>query len=278
MRYDDATKPGARAAARDETEAAEAAAPGEQAPDPARDDDSDDNDDTEAVEHEGQVYRIPKALKGAFLMNADYTRKTQELAGHRRALERDRAELAAKASSCWSAACRPTWASRAPCRLSAFAAQDPHGAQDLWMKYQDLAHTRERYGWALTHHQSQQQAQEARELTAQLAHTGQVLSRQIEGWSPQVAAKLVDYAAAFGVTIDELREIADPRLWMILHRAHLGDQALQQQATARNVAQTQAVRPAVSVSGTAAPAGSVRDEMATGEWMKRRNEQTGRRR
>jgi hypothetical protein len=286
MRYDDATKPGARAAARDETEAAEAAAPGEQAPDPARDDDSDDNDDTEAVEHEGQVYRIPKALKGAFLMNADYTRKTQELAGHRRALERDRAELAAKADSLHGALDAHVGLHAADQQLEAFAgvdwqafaAQDPHGAQDLWMKYQDLAHTRERYGWALTHHQSQQQAQEARELTAQLAHTGQVLSRQIEGWSPQVAAKLVDYAAAFGVTIDELREIADPRLWMILHRAHLGDQALQQQATARNVAQTQAVRPAVSVSGTAAPAGSVRDEMATGEWMKRRNEQTGRRR
>ena len=281
MKYDDATKPGARASVRDDTDVADAAALGEQEADQQGDP---SGDDSEEVEHEGQVYRIPKALKGAFLMNADYTRKTQELAGHRRALERDRAQLAEKADSLHGALGAHVGLHAADQQLEAFAgvdwqtlaAQDPHGAQALWMKFQDLAHTRERYGWALAHHQGRQEAQAAQELSAQLAHTGQVLSREIEGWSPQVAARLVDYAGAFGVTIDELREIADPRLWKILHRAHLGDQALQQQATARNVAQTQAVRPAVSVSGSATPAGSVRDEMPTGEWMKRRNDQTRR--
>ncbi len=275
MTYDDATKPGVRGAAREDTDIAEAEAPDDQA-----------GGDTEEVEHEGQVYAIPKALKGAFLMNADYTRKTQELAGHRRALERDRAHLDEKADSLHGALDAHVGLHAADQQLEAFAGvdwqafaqQDPHGAQALWMKFQNLAHGRERYGWALAHHQDRQAAVAAQELSAQLAHTGQVLSREIEGWSPQVAAKLVDYAGAFGVTIDELREIADPRLWKILHRAHLGDQALQQQATARSVAQTQAVRPAVSVAGSAAPAGSVRDEMPTKEWMTQRNEQTRRRR
>jgi len=44
-------------------------------------------DDTDEVEHDGQKYRVPKALKGAFLMHADYTRKTQEVAEQRRALD-----------------------------------------------------------------------------------------------------------------------------------------------------------------------------------------------
>ena len=43
------------------------------------------DDDTFELEVDGQVHTVPAALKGAFLRQADYTRKTQELADHRRA-------------------------------------------------------------------------------------------------------------------------------------------------------------------------------------------------
>lgn len=240
------------------------------------------DDETHEVEHEGRVYRIPNALRGAFLMNADYTRKTQELADHRRALEQDRSDLDARRETIQASLDLRVALHAADEQLAAFedvdwdsfAHQDPHGAQALWAKHQALAHTRERYVWAITHHEEQARRQAEQDLAAQMTETGRVLSREIEGWSPQVAAKLVEYAAAFGVTLEELREIADPRLWKILHRAHQGEQMQQQQATARNVAQAQAVRPAVSVTGAAAPTGSVRDDLGTGEWIRRRNEQT----
>ena len=45
------------------------------------------------VELDGEVHSLPAALKGAFLRQADYTRKTQELAEHRRALEAERRAL-----------------------------------------------------------------------------------------------------------------------------------------------------------------------------------------
>ena len=38
----------------------------------------------EEVEHDGKTYKIPRPLKGALLMQADYTRKTQEVAEQRR--------------------------------------------------------------------------------------------------------------------------------------------------------------------------------------------------
>ena len=44
-------------------------------------------DDTEEVDWDGTKYRIPKALKPGLLMQADYTRKTQELAEQRRHVE-----------------------------------------------------------------------------------------------------------------------------------------------------------------------------------------------
>jgi hypothetical protein len=49
----------------------------------------------------------------------------------------------------------------------------------------------------------------------------------------------------------------------------VADQVGQRDAAAR----VQAVRPAVSVTGAAASAGSVRDELGTKEWMRRRGEQ-----
>jgi hypothetical protein len=102
-----------------------------------------------------------------------------------------------------------------------------------------------------------------------MAETGATLQREIEGWSPETAAKLVDYAQAFGVTLEELSQMADPRLWKVLHKAYQADQASQGEAAQR----AQTVRPAVLVSGAAAGGGGVRDELATREWMRRRNEQ-----
>ena len=240
-----------------------------------------DDDEMDEVAHQGQVYQIPKALKGAFLMQADYTRKTQELAEHRRAVEADRQGVAEHAERV-----QATIADRAQIHLldqqlagfedadwAAMGEADPQQARALWAQFQETRQLRDRYAWALTHHEHRDRLNAEREAAAQLTHTGQVLSQKIEGWSPQVAAKLVDYAGAFGVSLEELRQIADPRLWMILHRAHAGDQAARQQTTAQNVARVEAVRPAISVAGGGAPSGAMRDEMATGDWMKRRNDQ-----
>lgn len=233
------------------------------------------------IEHEGQVYKIPAPLKGAFLMNADYTRKTQELAEHRRALEESRRALAERGGLIEASmqdrarliALSDQLADFEKVDWQAYAAQDPEGAQSLWSAYQTMSQARDRYAYAIQHQEQQAQLIAQRELAEQMQQAGAVLSRQIEGWSPEVANKLVEYASAFGVTIEELREVADPRLWQILHRAYAGDQAQRQQQASKRAEQTQAVRPAVQVSGGASGLGSMRDDLATGEWMRRRNAQ-----
>lgn len=45
---------------------------------------------TEAVEYEGKEYRVPKELKEALLRQADYTRKTMEVAEERKAVQQER--------------------------------------------------------------------------------------------------------------------------------------------------------------------------------------------
>jgi small-conductance mechanosensitive channel len=49
-------------------------------------------DDSEELELDGKVYKVPKAIKSSVMKNADYTQKTQELAREREAIARIREE------------------------------------------------------------------------------------------------------------------------------------------------------------------------------------------
>ena len=238
------------------------------------------DDDTFDLELDGRVHTLPAALKGAFLRQADYTRKTQELAAHRRALEAERQAVAEHAQAAEGSLSDRAHLAALDRQIGAFAAvdwqalahRDPQRAQTLWGQLQQTQALREQYAAAVAHHGQRRQLQAAQAGAARMAETGRTLQRDIEGWSPEIAGKLVDYAQTHGVTLDELHQQDDPRVWKILHCAWQGDQANQRAGAAKTAAQAQAVRPAVLVSGSAAGSGGVRDELATKEWMKRRND------
>lgn len=241
----------------------------------------DDADDTFDLEVDGQVHTLPGALKGAFLRHADYTRKTQELAAHRRALEAERAAVAAHLEAGQGEATDRAHLLALDHQLTAFSRidwqalsqTDPQRAHALWSQAEQTLRLRDEYAAAIAHHESHGRIAAAREAAERMAQAGQVLARDIEGWSPETAGKLVDYAQTHGVTLDEMRAADDPRVWKILHRAWQADQASQKDEAAKAATQAQAVRPAVLVSGGAAGGGGgVRDELATKEWMKRRND------
>ena len=241
-------------------------------------------DDTDAcedglceIEHDGEVHLIPAALKGAFLRQADYTRKTQELAEHRRQLEVERQAHAQRAAADRGASHDRIQLAALDHQLDAFegidwdayAAQDPQGAQAMWARREAVAQARDQLAYAVSHHETRAQLQAARDAAEAMTATGRQLAQEIEGWSPEVAGKLVNYARAFGVTLEELGQAADPRLWKLLHKAWRADQAGQQEAAE----QAPEIRPAVLVAGGGAGGGGVRDELSTKEWMRRRNDQ-----
>ena len=244
-------------------------------------DDATPDDETFGVEHEGQVYQLPSALMGGFLRQADYTRKTQELAAYRRALLDERAAVARQAHAVASAGDDRVQLAALDHQLQmlaaidwkAFAAQDPHGAQALWGRFQAMDQARGNLAQAVAHRAEGGRLHAARQKAASMAATGQALSRDIDGWSPELAAKLVDYAKGHGVGLDELGEADDPRIWKIIHRAWQGDCERQKDGAAAAAEKVQAVRPAIVVSGGAAGGGGVRDDLGTKEWMQRRNAQ-----
>lgn len=241
-------------------------------------------DGTVQVEHEGEVYDVPAALQNAFLAQADYAEKMQGLSGRARDLDARHHALGRA-----QAAAEESVADRAQLhvldlQLAAYedvdwrslAAEDPDHAELLWRQFQATRAARIEFAQAVAQSHDRRRIEAERERAEQFANAGRILAREVEGWSPDVANKLVEYAAAFGVTLDELREVADPRLWRLLHRAHQGDEAARRQTTADSTAQVQAVRPAVTVAGAAAGSGGVRDELGPAEWMRRRNAQVAR--
>jgi len=233
--------------------------------------------DTFEVELDGQVHTLPAALKGAFLRQADYTRKTQELAEHRRALEAERQAVAEHRRGLDDEAGDRATLAALDRHLGEFEGvdwqglnlADPRRAEALWASFQESQALRGRFAYALAHHEQRAEPQAARRAAEEMAATGQQLRQEIEGWSPEVASKLVEYAQAFGVTNEELAQMADPRLWKLLHKAWRADQAGQGEPgePAREI------RPAVTVGGGAVGGGGVRDELGTKEWMRRRNAQ-----
>lgn len=229
------------------------------------------------VELDGEVHTLPIALKGAVLRHADYTRKTQELAEHRRAIEAERQALAEDRRAARGMTGDRAMVIALDRQLEAyqdvdwemFAQEDPERAQAVWASFQETQALRDQFAYSLAHHDSREEMRAAREAAEEMAATGARLREEIDGWSPEVAAKLVEYGQAFGVTLEELAQMADPRLWKLLHKAWRADQASAGEAEAQAVA----VRPAVTVSGGAAGGGGLRDELGAKEWMRRRNEQ-----
>jgi len=215
-------------------EAEETPEPAEQTPDDSPEESADSNpeehaeDDSEEVEYEGTAYKVPKVLKDALLRQSDYTRKTQEVAKQRQqaeeltqALTQQRQfheaafDVAAEAKALESQIKRYDgldWAQLAESDPTEYlkldrafrALKDQHAAK--------AQEARQKYA------QAQQETAKQRQTQAAKAH--EELSRDIQGWGPEIQAKLGESGRSFGFTDQELANLIDPRMVKVLHAAH----------------------------------------------------------
>ncbi len=190
--------------------------------------DQSQEDDTEEVEHDGKKYRVAKELKPALMMQADYTRKTQELAELRRAAEAERTQYSrANAQHIQAIATvqaldqqlqqfqQVDWQ-----RLSD---EDPVQAQKLWMQFSQLKDGRQQLVGQVQQ-MEQQRAFESQQETAKRIEEGNaVLKRDIPNWGPEVGKQIKEFAAKeYGFQPKELQHINDPRVVKVLHAAMVG--------------------------------------------------------
>jgi hypothetical protein len=260
---------------------------GDAVQEPSPDTESDDGDDTAEIEHNGQCYRVPKPLKGAFLMHADYTRKTQDVAEQRRALaERDaflsqQTQLQAEHLQDVGRllAYNNALAQYEQLNWDALRAHNPAHTQALLSQYMNVKNHRDGAANLLQakvdRWRHARDAQDAR----QYAECQAVLTRDIKEWSPALSGRLKEFGMReFGFAPHEVASVSDPRLIKVLYRAMIGDQLIKKGAASARAAEQEGIKPLPQLGGSAAatrwdPRHGASDRASTAEWMKRRNEQ-----
>ena len=252
-------------------------------------------DDTEEVDWDGAKYRVPKPLKDALLRQADYTRKTQELAEQRRTVEQHFTSLTQQAELQQQTLEHRVNLKTVEQQLAQFQNTDwqaytaNYGAEATatamasWQQYREAKAELE---GAIAKTETDFQQLSERSRANAIAQADQVLSREIEGWSPQLVRDLAGYAAEnFGITPQELQDsvinpdgTADTRTFKVLARLHKAETELAQLKAqtqkAQQAAKQAAVTPAKAVgqrAGGYKP--GLNDDLPTEEWMRRRNAQ-----
>lgn len=250
-----------------------------------------EDDETEEVEHEGQKYKIPKAIKPLLMFQGDYTRKTQDLAEQRKAVEAEKEAVANQAKAGREYVQELAQVVAIDNALKRFEqvdwqrldAEDPVQAQALWRQRSQLQEARNNIVGQIQQ-KEQQRTQQEREsaLNAQqesakkLQECYATVSREIKDWSPDLAKRISKHAIELGASDEELSAISKPWMVKALHKAFLADQILKKQAAAKPKPEPQE-KPVTRIS--AAKSGTVKDpdKMSSDEWLKWRNAQLKRR-
>ncbi|ALN73538.1 hypothetical protein [Aureimonas sp. AU20] len=265
-------------------------------------------DEFEEIERNGKKYRIPAALKGELMMQADYTRKTQEVAAARKELETHQAAVEQQRQMMTQQAemqhaniqdfarlvnLNDQLAQYEQVDWAAYEKQDPFAANAAWREYHQLEKARNNLAGELHHKQQQaQQDHQRRTLEAQQSsraeiakraeETMKVLTSKVPGWNQEVATEVSSYAMnVSGYSQDELvNAVGDPRAFILLHKAMSYDKAMAKAADrAAKARQQEAVAPLTTVPrGNTSPAPTgLDDRLSADEWARRRNEQVRKR-
>lgn len=248
-------------------------------------------EDSEEVEYEGAKHKVPKALKDAIMRHADYTKKTQEVAEHRKAVEARETALENQAKAqqeyiqeyATLVATSNQIAQYDKVDWQAWNQNDPVAAQAAWFQRTQLIEARAQIAGQIQQkeqtrlREEQKKASEAQQATAkQIRECFETVAREIKGWSPELAKSLDKTASEFGYTNAELQQVKDPRFVRLLHKAHMAEQLLKKQTTAASPLPKPQAKPVPTVGGNA-PAKKDHERMSTEEWMvQRRKEVYGR--
>jgi hypothetical protein len=232
--------------------------------------------------------KLPKSdaekLRLAAMRQADYTRKTQELAEARKAFDAERQSLSQADEQELTARANIALIDRQLAQYAqvnwqqAFDA-DPFEAQKAFAQYQLLQQGKSQTQSFLERTSRERTERQQQETARRLQEGAAELQRDIPDWSPALSAKLQDFGAkTFGLTKDDFDRIDDPRAVKLLYWAQRGFEADTAAKKAKSIERQQEVTPAASApkKGGTPPAG-LDDRLSTDEWLRRRNAQLAKR-
>ena len=220
------------------------------------------------IERGGKKYQVPKELEAEFLMQADYTRKTQATSAREKELDVREQHIAQQAQVTEEELTERATLVNVSNELQkyqnvdwdALENEDPMGAQKHWRTFQTL---QQQYG-QLNHNLGQRQEHRTREAQQDIAkrieETRTFAQKEIPGWSPEVDNKILDFTQTMGISKEAIVQAMNPQVYKVLHLAWVGSQALNKPATApKPVSTTPAPKPLSTVS---AKGGTVSKDIA----------------
>lgn len=191
------------------------------------------------IEYEGKKYQVPPELKDAVLRQADYTRKTQEVAELRKQAEAFKAEAeTVRQASQEELGARAT-AINLDSQLQqyqnvdwrALLSEDPIGYQEHRLNYETLIQQRQQVGQYLQNAESKRSEQAQQDIAKRLQETRAFAEKEIPGWTEEVDNQVTSFALKeLGFDADTLKAAYNPQIYRTLYLANLGFQALQRSA------------------------------------------------
>lgn len=257
------------------------------------DGDGDGAEPTEEIEWEGKTYRVAPEVKAAMLRQADYTRKTQETARLRDALEADREAVAQQAERIKEVGQERVQLAFLESKLKAFDTldwdklreEDPEQANELRWQRRELRDQVSDLSGKID--KTQNDLDLERQRSAALARAKATedceaeLRVSIKGWNDDLAAKVGKFAVEqLGWTPQALILVNDAATVKTMHAAYIGHQA-RLKLKAQNKLEAGDKTTPVSRPGGGGVSPNARrttdasgDKLSMAEWAKREQQRT----
>lgn len=243
-------------------------------------------EEEDEIEVDGRKFVLPKSaaekLKAERLMQADYTRKTQEVAAQRQQIEQQAAEVAKARETQQQFVKELAKVEALNDQLALYEKVDWQALRtqdiDAYLEHQEIRRgleaQRSKAVEEVTQKQQQFALDEQQALAKQIQDAEAYVQREIPGWTPERQAQVREFVASQGVKLDQNFArllVQNPPLMKLLDRAEKFSR-LEAKQTAK--APAPPVPPPATRVG-AARTGASKDpaKMSTKEWMEHRNAQ-----
>jgi hypothetical protein len=196
----------------------------------AKESDEDKPEPTEEaveIEFEGKQYKLPSELKDALLRQADYTRKTQEVAEQRKEVETVKEQLGLQAKMqqqflghyAQLQSLDSQLAQLKQIDVNALIDSDPVQAMKIDRQMRELQEHKAQISVDLQTKQQQAYQQYQAWTQEQIAKGQEQLMKEIPGWGADLAKQIKNTVKDYGFNDEEMSKVTDPRLVKVLHDA-----------------------------------------------------------
>lgn len=216
------------------------------------------------IERGGKKYQVPKELEAEFLMQGDYTRKTQEVAAQRKELEAFEAKVRQQAQFTEEELTERATLVNVNSQLeqyksvdwNAWEQEDPMAANSHWRQFQTLKEQRAELTANLGQRQEFRTREAQQDIAKRIEETKKFAQAEIKGWTPEIDEKILGFTRDMGIDREAIVQAMNPQVYKILHMAWVGSQALNKPAsTAPKIVPKVEVKPLSTVSAKASPTG-----------------------